>query len=79
MKITSQKTKLNDQSVIFLQRKKDNEKVCNLVDDGMFQFLVALRGIHCVGEFCTLFNSKTCKYSQPSFKMKLLCNCVLTN
>ncbi len=41
--------------------------------------LVALRGIHCVKEFCTPFNSKTCKYSQPSFEMELLRNCVLIN
>lgn len=52
----------------------------------MFQFLVALgkmfggfeRNSLCE-EFCTPFNSKTCKYSQPSFKMELLHNCVLTN
>jgi hypothetical protein len=32
-----------------------------------------------VKDSCTPFNSKTCKYSQPSFKMELLRSFVLTN
>jgi len=32
-----------------------------------------------VKDSCTPFNSKTCKYSQPSFGMELLRNFVLTN
>jgi hypothetical protein len=32
-----------------------------------------------VKDSCTPFNSKTCKYSQPSFGMKLLRNSILTN
>jgi hypothetical protein len=32
-----------------------------------------------VKEFFTPFNSKTYKYSQPSFMMELLCSCVIAN
>ncbi len=32
-----------------------------------------------VRDSCTSFNLKTCKYSQPSLKMELICNFVLTN
>jgi hypothetical protein len=86
MKITSQKTKLNDQSANFLHGKKTTKRfatksLMECLNSWWLweECLVALRGIHCVREFCTPFNLKACKYSQPSFEMELLHNCVLTN
>jgi len=42
-------------------------------------FLILLFFYKSVKDFCTPFNLKTYKYSQPSFTMELLCSCVIEN